>query len=146
MAEEGDRESRERIYAETRDDLLKRNLSNCENMDKAVLTLSSALLGLSLGFTKDVVSLENASFVWLLVSSWALFAAAIISTLMSFLSSQWGIRRQLVLAHEYYLEEKEEAFDAPNFWARATEFINVCSAALFVAAVIATVVFISLNL
>ncbi len=34
-----------KVYAITREDLLKRSLSNSENMDKAILSLSSAFLG-----------------------------------------------------------------------------------------------------
>jgi hypothetical protein len=43
-----------RLLAETRADLLKRQLSNAENYDKAVLSLSTAFLGFSLAFLKDL--------------------------------------------------------------------------------------------
>jgi len=56
--EEGKR--REEIYAETRKDLLTRQLSNSEKFDGAILTLSTAALGVSLTFIKDIVPLGKA--------------------------------------------------------------------------------------
>jgi hypothetical protein len=43
------------MYSEVRQDLLKRQFSNAENFDKAILSLSTAGLGFSLAFLKDLV-------------------------------------------------------------------------------------------
>lgn len=143
-----DDEQRERwdLYARTREDLLKRNLSNSENMDRSILSLSSALLGLSIGMTKTVVDLKTACYLPLLFSSWWLFVIAIVSTLVSFLASQQAIKRQLVLADEYYLKDNESALEYPNRWANATEWINLLSAASFILAIAATIFFIVPNI
>ena len=45
------------LYVKEEEDLSKRDLSNVENLDKAILSLSSAGLGLSLVFIKNVVEL-----------------------------------------------------------------------------------------
>ena len=42
------------------------------------------------------------------------FGLAIISTLVSFFVSQSGIKKQLELNRQYYLENKEEAIDQRN--------------------------------
>lgn len=137
---------KKKVYANTREDLLQRSLSNSENMDKAILSLSSAFLGVSLGLIKNIVDISTSIHSVLLVSSWWLFAGAIILTLISFLMSQRAIKRQLVLAERYYLQDDNSALFGTNPFALATEYLNVGSAFVFILAVIASIVFISLNL
>ena len=48
-------------YLKERDELLKRELSNSQILDKAILALSSAGLGLSLAFIGKGVSLAEAT-------------------------------------------------------------------------------------
>ena len=64
----------QKLLAETRADLLKRQLSNSENYDKAVISLSTAFLGLSLAFLKDLVPIQRAEWLWLLYGSWLALA------------------------------------------------------------------------
>ena len=59
---------RHELYQITRDDLLKRQLSNNEKLDTAVLTLSSAALALSVTFLNGSFS---ANHFWLLIVAWA---------------------------------------------------------------------------
>lgn len=141
-----DERERKDLYSRTREDLLKRNLSNSENLDKAILSLSSGLLGLSLGAIKSVVDLEVAKYLPLLFISWGMFALAIILTLVSFLVSQRAIARQLVLAEAYYLNGDDAAIEARNVWAGATEWLNAFSALAFTVAVISTILFIIPNI
>lgn len=141
-----DERERKDLYSRTREDLLKRNLSNSENLDKAILSLSSGLLGLSLGAIKSVVDLEVAKYLPLLFISWGMFALAIILTLVSFLVSQRAIARQLVLAEAYYLNGDDAAIEARNVWAGATEWLNGISALVFIVAVISTILFIAPNI
>lgn len=63
-----------KIYSETRNDLLNRHLSNTEAFDKAVLSLSSAGLGVSLAFIKDIVPIHTIINIRLLYISWLCFA------------------------------------------------------------------------
>ena len=72
-------------YIKQDEELSKRDLSNVENLDKAILSLSSAGLGLSLVFIRNVVKLAEALHVWLLHLSWLMFVLAIISMLLSYL-------------------------------------------------------------
>ena len=100
-AAKGEQELRLKLYAEARADLLKRQLSNSENADRAILSVSTAALGFSLAFLKDIVPLQEAVFPNLPYLSWALFTLSIVLTLLSFFSSQKAIDEQLVLAHRY---------------------------------------------
>lgn len=141
-----DQKRREGLYAETRKDLLTRQLSNSEKFDGAVLTLSTATLGVSLTFIKDIVPLNKVQDICLLKMSWWLFGLAILSTLFSFLASQLGISTQLKYAEEYYLNSKSEFLNKTNLWAKATDFFNYAAALFFILALIFTIVFVSTNL
>lgn len=99
--EESNDQERKMLFAELKSELFKRQLSNSDNLDKAVLAYSSAGLALSLGFLKDFISLATASQKWLLFTSWALFVLAVVVTIVSFLTSQRGIAKQLKLGERY---------------------------------------------
>lgn len=143
---ETDQAERQRLYSETRTDLLTRQLSNSEKLDGAILTLSTAALGVSIAFIDNVVKLENAQNILLLKISWCLFGFSIVSTLVSFIASQIGIKTQLNYAEEYYLNCKQEYLTKPNEAAKWTERLNYTSAFLFIAALFFTVLFVILNL
>ena len=78
-----------------KDELLKRDLSNTENYDKAILTLSSAGLGFSLVAIKSIVPWESAVFVWLVISGWSLLLLSIIICLVAYLVSNKAIGIEL---------------------------------------------------
>ena len=101
-------------YLKERDELLKRELSNSQLFDKAILALSSAGLGFSLAFIRKGFSLVEAIQVYLLYSSWILFAVAIASTLISFFTGQCAIKKQLKLNESHYLENKEKPSNSEN--------------------------------
>jgi len=144
--EDSEEKTRRELYAETRRDLLTRQLSNSEKFDGAVLTLSTAALGLSLTFLRDVVPLGKAQCLSVLVISWCLFGLAIFSTMASFLASQLGIKRQLEYAEEYYLNKKDDFLTKENFPAKLTEVINYISGFMFVAGILFTILFVATNL
>ncbi len=110
-------------------------LSSSNQFDRAILTLSSGLLALSLAFIKDIVPLKEAQWMNLLFVSWCLLGFAILSTVISFLASQKAIRLCL-----------EEAASDGGVWSKITTGLNIISAALFVFGVSSTVVFVIKNL
>ncbi len=59
-----------------------------------------------------------------LYASWFLFAGAIVFTIISFVVSQGGVKKQLKYAEKYYLEGKEEYLRKTNWLAKITECIN----------------------
>ena len=139
-------DERQRLHDTLRDDLFKRQLSNSENLDRAILMLSSAGLGLSLVFVKGLVPLTKADCMCLLYFSWFLFGSAILSTLVSFFVSQQGIKKQLEMNRQYYLERKEKVINEKNLWASATERLSYVSALTYIVAAFFLVLFIALNL
>lgn len=131
------------LYQKTREDLLKRQLSNNENFDRSILTLSSAALALSVTFMKSGSS--HHCFALLLLA-WIGFVLSIISTIVSFLTSQRGILRQLELAENYYLKNDESALTARNSAAEWTDRLAYVSATSFVFGIFFLLVYFSSNL
>ena len=76
------------------EELDKRQLSNSQTFDKAILSLSTAGLALSLGFIKDIVDLDQATAVEILHGSWWAFVTAIAAILISLPTSQCGLKKQ----------------------------------------------------
>jgi hypothetical protein len=142
----GTQETNLKIWLSYREHLMDAMRSSLDNYDKAILTLSSGGLGISIAVIRYVVPLHEAKFVWLLKSSWFLFICSIISTLLSFIASHKAFSAQLVSADTYFLENKSEELDKNNVWKRITEYINYLSGSFFVAAVILSVAFVTENL
>lgn len=114
-------------------ELFKREVSNAEAYDKAVLLYSTGALGLSLTFIKDIVPAGKAVCLWALYASWGGFLAAMIIVLISYLVGQKAIRRQRDLAYEVYCEgEQDKAKPEHNHWSAWTDYLNVGSGACFV--------------
>ena len=146
MAEDNVFEERKKLYAETRADLLKRQLSNSENADRAILSVSTASLGFSLAFIKDIVLINSANFQGFLYISWCFFSLAIITTLTSFYTSQKAIEEQLQNADDYYLKFDESASQRRPRFAILTERLNTAGSFLLVAGILLTCFFVGFNL
>ena len=146
QAQSSEYELRLRLYGETRADLLKRQLSNSENADRAILSVSTAALGFSLAFLKDIVSLQDAVFPLLPYLSWVLFMLSIVVTLLSFFTSQKAIDEQLGLAHRYYIDRDEETEQLRPKYAAVTDWLNKSGAAFLVIGLFATCMFVGINL
>jgi hypothetical protein len=141
---ESDSQLRQQLYANARTELLERQFSNSEAYDKAILTLSSGFLALSLTFIKDIVPRAQLSHTWLLYLSWGTLAAAILCTVVSFRVSNAAIEAQLHRAHRYFIERDEDAFKKTPL-AKLVEGLNVSSGLAFIVGVVLTAVFVISN-
>ena len=112
--------------------LSKRDLSNVENLDKAILSLSSAGLGLSLVFIRNVVKLAEADHVWVLHVSWLMFVFAITSTLLSYLFGQRALNKQREFNEKYYLEGDEDAGQKVNLFITGNPCSELCFLSLLI--------------
>lgn len=139
-------QERKDLFANCRKDLLTRQLANSENLDKSILSLSTASLGFSLAFIKEIVSVNQAINVYLLQLSWLCFVCAIVSTMASFVVSQRGINKQLFFAEQYYLMQKDEYLDKTNWLSKVNDWLNAFSFTLFTCGIILTVIFVWTNL
>ena len=139
----------QRLHDALRDDLFKRQLSNSETLAKAILSLSSAGLGLSLLFLKysgksDLEAIKVVD-VHLLYWSWGAFFLTIVFTLVSFVTSQIGIKKQLKLNQRYYLERDEKVIKEKNWWALFTPLLSYSSVGSYIVALYLTVKFVKRN-
>lgn len=134
--------SRNELYQRTRDDLLNRQLSNNENLDRSILTLSSAALALSVTFLNGV---GTSHCFPLLVIAWVGFVLAIVITIVSYLTSQRGITRQLQLAERYYLKSDDSALMEKNVAAEWTDRCAKASAVFFVLAIVFLLTYFAVN-
>ena len=145
MTDEHDlRAEKQKLLAEIRAELLKRQLSNAENYDKAIVSLSTAFLGFSFIFLKDLVPATKAIWVSLLYGSWIILTFAVLSTIVSFWVSQKALNVQLEKAEDYYLNDNQAALSR-SLVAKATDWINGLSGALFVAGVGCSTAFVIIN-
>lgn len=139
-------DANKKIYEKLRENLLEASLSNSNNYDKAILTLSSAALGLSLSFIKDIVPINDIIKYEILELSWCFFLISIVITIASFVLSQWGIKRQLKYAEEYYLNGKEKYYNKKNIYKILTTIFNHLSGVFFILALILTIFFVTSNI
>ena len=141
-------EERQKLHNDLRDDLFKRQISNSEMLDKAILSLSSAGIGVSLLFlkSKGEQGIANVADVGFLHWSWFGFLLTITCTLVSFLVSQYAIQKQLKLNGQYYLEGKEEVIQKKNHFAWITFLLSHLSVAFYIGSVYLMVEFLKRNI
>lgn len=139
-------ELRKRFYFDYQKQLWAGRQASFAEFDRALLSLSSGALALSLTFIKDVVPVSQAFGLPLLFGSWVLFLASIVCTLYSFIMSRKAYDLQLELAHDYYLEKNNAAFDKENSYGRMTDRLNKSAGLFFVLALLATLLFVGPNL
>jgi len=119
-----------------RERLLASRQANYENLDKAILSLSSGALVLSMAFFKDVVPIELAIRMNFLFGSWILLGLTIGVNLISFWVSQ--------KAHDLRLDE----IDGPkreNAYSVWTERLNRVGIIFFLVAMTSSIFFVIAN-
>lgn len=142
---ETEEQQRRRLHDAQRAELLDRQRANSDSFDKAILTLASGTLALSLSFIKDALPASLApAWTSLLYVSWILLTAAIITTVISYLLSNAAIDQALVQNTEYYLHRNEAAF-AKSKLSYAVDLSNGASGVLFTLGMALTVAFVSIN-
>lgn len=129
------------IFATYKAEVDKRELSNTDNYDKNILTLSSAGLAISLTVLKDIVPIGQVSHIWFLYSAWIFFGCAILITIFSFLISNAALRAQLDIAHKYYIDEDESFFGKVSLISKTLDWVNRFSGVCFVLAIISVITF-----
>ncbi|ECH9260197.1 hypothetical protein AVA06_001026 [Salmonella enterica subsp. enterica] len=138
---ENERAQATSIFATYKAEVDKRELSNTDNYDKNILTLSSAGLAISLTVFKDIALYDQTAHIWLLYSAWILFGCAILATIFSFLISNAALRAELEIAYKYYIEEDESIYGKVSLESKALEWVNRFSGGFFVLAIISVITF-----
>lgn len=133
------------IYLDERKSLVDAQQTSYQQFDKYVLTLSTGFLSLSVVFLKDIFPHIEISHKGVLIISWILFTASILSTLLSFLASQQAYKQAIQITEDYYINGNDKALKLKNHWGIVTMILNLFSATFFVLAVITTIYFVSIN-
>ena len=144
-AESQSRSDEYKVYLEERAKLIQSLAEETHKFDKAILTLAAGAFGFSLAFIKDIVpDIKNGTFV-LLLAAWAGFSASLLSTLISFLTSQSACRRQIEILEKVIFNRKKNRSNKnrPAAWTRG---FNITSIAAFILGVIFLVIFVSKNM
>lgn len=140
---EASKKEKRESYSKFRDDLLKRQLSNNENYDRAILTLSTAALGLTVTFIRN---LNPPKCPGVLIVAWVCMVLAIMAIIISYPISQKAIDKQLEFAERYYIQDDESAADAKNHLAIYHDILVASAGFTFVAGIICMLVFFGINL
>jgi hypothetical protein len=127
-------------------DVTQKEVANADNYDKSLLTLSSALLGISLTFIDNVVPLGNALWKWALVASWACFALTILTVLASIMYGQHCLNQLAKSAKVYFLEHDKSSNGISENIRRRLFWFNCANGAIFFSGVVLMVVFVSVNI
>lgn len=134
------------VYVSEDQDISKRELSNSENLSKAILTISTTGLAASILFIDRVVNLSEALHLWILVVSWVLFILAIIFNVVSYFFGQRGLQKQRELNERYYFDEDNDArYEVPKGLIVSQRLV-VLSVISYIVAILSTLLFVSLNL
>ena len=134
------------IHDKFRDDLLKRQLSNTENYDKTILTLSSSGLAISLTFLNFIIPRGSANFIWIIQASWVCFLLSIVFSLIAYHVSNKAIDSYLVIAEDYYTHGDGTAFNRRVLPSIINTWINHIVGILFCVAITGVVAFVIVNL
>jgi hypothetical protein len=143
---EEDQKVANEMFDKLRDDLLSRDLSNTENYDKAILTLSSSSLALSITTIKFVVPVATATYIILLKSARVLLAISIVCSLLAYLISNKAMGVQLNNARDYYKKDIESAFSEKNVFTTINSYINIITGLTFAFAICLLITFITINI
>lgn len=138
--------TRQRLYEQTKAEVIAKQVANSTTYDTSILTLSSALLALSVTFIKDVVSpISSATLLPTLYLSWISFSVAIIATVASFMIGQRGYKALLEGAERYYIREELDAFNVSVVVSRRIEIANYINGAMFILGITLMLVFVITN-
>lgn len=134
------------MHDRVREELLKRELSNSENYDKYLLTLSAASLGFSLTALRFVIPAASAEHIWMIKLGWMLLLGCIITSIAAFWISNKAIAIELKIAEDYYLNNKQDARNQKNNYKNINSYLNLYAGSMFALAILLIVLFAMLNI
>ena len=138
-----------KMYLEERKILVDALREGARSFDKTILVLASGAFGLSLTFIKQISPNIKAETVSLLVYAWGGFCISILSTLISFLTSQNACSKQIQILEAEYLDNQNtctKETTRKNKVAVFTYRLNILSILSFVAGVFFLAIFAISNL
>ncbi len=120
--------------------------SSADSFDRSMLTTSSAALGVSLVFIKDVVPLKVAVHLPLLYISWAAFALCIVVTVLSFRMSLKAHLARLDDLWLFYIKGDETALNRQTLALSLLSICHITAMVTFLVGIAFTLLFVINNL
>lgn len=138
-----------KVYLEERKSLVDAEREGSRLFDKAILTLAAGAFGLSLTFIRQIVPNIKSGTMFMLICAWVGFCISLLSTLISFLTSQFACSKQReILEAEYFDNHSDHDKKAifKNKTAIWTKWLNILSIFTFIIGVIFLAIFSIINL
>jgi len=134
-----DKDLKYKVYLEERKSLIDAKREQTRLFDRAILTLTSGAFALSLLFFREIAPKPESWTVPILAAAWISFCVSLLSTLISFVTSQYACSHQIkVLEAE---DSKQEETGTKNIARTCTKILNWVSLIFFVIGVILLTVF-----
>jgi hypothetical protein len=136
-----------KVYLEERKQLITAERDTAQQFDKAILTLAAGALALSITFINQIAPQPKPYSIYCLIIAWSFFCLSLLSTLISFLTSQAACRKQRdLLDEEISKNSKKSTNTEENNAALWTDKLNKLSIAFFILGVMFLIVFSAINL
>jgi hypothetical protein len=126
-----EKDTKQNQYLDERRLLVEAELAQSQTLDKALLTLSSSALVISLTLAERFLSKNGDHTTWL-IFAWCFFGGATICTVISLFTSQTALRCQRDILDAKHCNSNTNKI---NRWATATSLLNIVALVLFVAGV-----------
>jgi len=117
-----------------------------EAFDRAILTLSSAALSLSLLFIDNVVPFDKAYLLVLLYSSWIGFLCAITSNIINLFIASAEITELKRLVDLHYFKKNTNSGSSLASFKSKTLHLDVVSGVFYIVAMVLMVIFMTINI
>jgi hypothetical protein len=132
-----------KTYLDERKLLVSAELEGSRLFDKAILTLAAGSFALSLAVIKQIFP----SFIsnkYLLALAWTSFVISILSTLISFLTSQHACSKQReILENIFFSNNEDKLINRAAIWTKCLNWLSIIS---FIIGVIFLAIFVFSNL
>ena len=131
------------VYLEERKQLIDAERGTAQQFDKAILTLAAGALALSITFIKQIAPHPKSQSIYFLIAAWVLFCLSLLSTLISFLTSQGACRRQREILDSDIIGKNHDNKNSSAIW---TNRLNYLSITFFIFGVIFLIIFSIFNI
>jgi hypothetical protein len=132
------------VYIEERKLLVDALREGARSFDKTILALASGAFGLSLTFIRQIVPNIKSGTIFMLICSWVCFCICLLSTLISFLTSQSACLKQIEILEAE--PDKKASIENKNKSSDCTRRLNILSISIFILGIIFLISFSISNL
>ena len=132
------------VYLEERKSLIDMQREGARFFDKAILTLTAGVFGLSITFIQNIAPTIRPESLFALKFAWGSFGTTLLATLVSFVTSQSACSRAIDILEEEYIKSNNGT--QKNCYAGITRFLNILSLVAFTIGICFLAYFSFLNL